>query len=389
MSTNKKESHAGKISALILFASAILGTVLNNSQYHIYYQRLEYIFFYCIFGEVTVKDSLLGWLNNILMSIYFLFIGLQIKKEFINGIFYKRNLVIVPMVAASFGMFIPAIIYIITNIFYFHIHGWAIPTTTDIAFTMGILDLLGKKISHSVKVLVSTIAIFDDILIILIVAILFTEKLSKIFITCSFIIIILLFIMNSVNIKKMIIYIFVGILLWISMLISGIHVTLSGIILSLFIPHKVKNSTLVNLEKKLKFTSMFFILPIFAFLNAGWYFSTISPGDFFNSVTIGIFLALFVGKQVGVFTSLYLFKKISSSFLVKNISVTEIYGASLICGIGFTMSLFIGNLIIELSAFQNMIKFGILLGSLVSAFVGYIVLNNSSHKTCERKKNSV
>lgn len=373
------------IGGLILFAAAVAAIIISNSSLAHYYDFLETTKATLSIGQFAISKNLVHWINDGLMVAYFLLVGLEIKREFVGGILASKANIIIPAVVAFFGLAIPSLIYALININHpEYIKGWAIPAATDIAFTLGILALLGPRVPTSLKILVTTIAIFDDIAAIIIIAIFYTQDLSlaSLFLAgCCLIIMILL---NRLGIKNLSMYMVVGAIMWVCVLKSGVHATLAGVATAMCIPHSDKEdekSPLVALEHALNPWIIFVTLPLFAFANAGVRFEGFSADMIFNPISLGIILGLFIGKQIGIFSSLYLFSKTRFFELGKRLSLMQFYGIGLVCGIGFTMSLFIGSLAFSSSENLNFVRIGVLAGSLLSGVAGYIVLRLAHKKS--------
>lgn len=381
MSVQKKLS-TEVTGGIILFSAAIIAIIVNNSPLNTYYQMLETVYIMLSFGAFAIKKNLMHWINDGLMAVYFLLVGLEIKREFVGGRLASKPNIIIPAIVALFGLLIPAGIYTLISFAYpEYIDGWAIPTATDIAFTLGILAILGSRVPTSLKILVTTIAIFDDIAAIVIIAAFYTQELSFISLISSGVCLVLLIIINRIGIKNLMPYILTGIVMWICVLKSGIHATLAGVALAMYIPHSKKNSPLLKLKHKINPWTIFMILPIFAFANAGINFTGISAAMIFHPISLGIILGLFLGKQIGIFCSLYCFSKTPYFTIGCNLSNAQLYGIGLICGIGFTMSLFIGTLAFAQPAYINMVKIGVLTGSFIAGALGYFVLKHAQGKT--------
>lgn len=370
------------ISGILLFFSAILAIIVVNSPLEHFYHIILKTNLKLTLGNLNLSQTLQHWINDGLMAIYFLLIGLEIKREINRGILQNKSNLLTPVVCALSGLIVPALIYI-----YFNfdnktgLQGWAIPTATDIAFTLGVISLLKKSVPLSLKILLTAIAMFDDIGAIAIIALFYTSELSYLSLVISLICTIILFSFNIFGVKKISVYMLVAFILWISVLESGVHATLAGIIIAMTIPDEKQNSTLQKLEDSLHPWIVFFILPLFAFANAGISFQGFSIAIMTDSVVLGTSLGLFLGKQIGIFFPLLYFinknKKLSAE-----IKPYQIYGVALICGIGFTMSLFIGSLAFgENEQYMNLVKIGVFAGSILSAIAGAIVLTNKRLKS--------
>ncbi|WP_440994330.1 Na+/H+ antiporter NhaA [Cysteiniphilum litorale] len=363
------------IGGIILFTAAVAAIVVNNSWLSPYYHMLETVYAGVSIGNFALQKNLVHWINDGFMALYFLLVGLEIKREFVGGTLSSKSNIIIPAIVALFGLLVPALIYFLINQHNpNYIDGWAIPTATDIAFTLGILALLGSRIPTSLKILVTTIAIFDDIAAIMIIAVFYTSNLSLISLFAALICIVVLICMNRLGVRKLAPFMIVGVIMWLCVLQSGVHATLAGVALALTIPHTEKNSPLLKLEHSLNPWIIFMVLPLFAFANAGISFSGMNLSHLVHPVSLGIILGLFLGKQIGIFISLYLFSKTKYFTIGRQLSMGQLYGIGLVCGIGFTMSLFIGTLAFATPELMNMVKVGVLGGSLISGFAGYLVL---------------
>ncbi|WP_151193156.1 Na+/H+ antiporter NhaA [Cysteiniphilum sp. JM-1] len=363
------------IGGIILFTAAVAAIVVNNSWLSPYYHMLETVYAGVSIGNFALQKNLVHWINDGFMALYFLLVGLEIKREFVGGTLSSKSNIIIPAIVALFGLLVPALIYFLINQHNpNYIDGWAIPTATDIAFTLGILALLGSRIPTSLKILVTTIAIFDDIAAIVIIAVFYTSNLSLISLFAAIICIVVLICMNRLGVRKLAPFMIVGVIMWLCVLQSGVHATLAGVALALTIPHTEKNSPLLKLEHSLNPWIIFMVLPLFAFANAGISFSGMNLSHLVHPVSLGIILGLFLGKQIGIFISLYLFSKTKYFTIGRQLSMGQLYGIGLVCGIGFTMSLFIGTLAFATPELMNMVKVGVLGGSLISGFAGYLVL---------------
>jgi len=384
----KKESTSG----LILILVTIIALVLRNSQFSEFYTSFLQTQVEFKVGEILdINKPLILWINDGLMAIFFLLIGIEIKRELISGHLSTAKKIALPAIAALGGMLVPAIIYVAFN--YgddFALQGWAIPTATDIAFALGILSLLGKRIPVSLKIFLMALAIFDDLGAILIIALFFTSNLSFHAISFAVICIIILFLLNRFKVTKLGFYWIVGTFLWIFVLKSGVHATLTGIIVAFAIPlHAVNEkkkliSPAKSLQHHIHFWVAFYILPLFAFVNAGVDLSDLSIEKISNGVSLGIIFGLFFGKQIGVFIFSYLAIKYKVAKMPRCTNWAQIYGVSVLTGVGFTMSLLIDALAFQNSnAFYYTDKLGILIGSFLSGLLGYLVLRFvKSRRSC-------
>ncbi|MEY8702639.1 Na+/H+ antiporter NhaA [Francisella philomiragia] len=374
MSANQNNQEI--VGGLILFAAAFVAILINNSPLSIYYGMLATINVKLGIENLVIDKNLMHWINDGLMAIYFLYIGLEIKREIISGALSKPSNIIIPAIAALAGLAVPSLIYLSIN-YDANITGWAIPSATDIAFTLGILALLGSRIPAKLKLLVVTIAIFDDIAAIVIIAIFYTKSLSLLSLSLGTLFIFAMIVCNRVfKVNRSSVYVVLGFFAWFCTIKSGVHATLAGFTTALCIPfiENDKDSPANFMEESLHPWVIYFILPVFAFANAGINFSGMSISIIFEPITLGIILGLFVGKQLGIFSILAISKKLKLFKLGESFSSSQIYGISLLCGIGFTMSLFIGTLAFDDNHTLNAIKVGVIVGSLLSGICGYIVL---------------
>ena len=372
---------------ILLIVAAALALICSNTPLDIYYALLLDTPVEIRIGQFEIAKPLLLWINDGLMAVFFFLVGLELKREVIKGELSDKRNIILPGVGAIGGMLFPALIY-----FYFNSHdqdamqGWAIPTATDIAFALGVLALLGSRVPTSVKVFLTSLAIFDDIGAIIIIAVFYTAKISQLALIVSACCIAVLFFLNRRHVESKSIYIMVGIVMWVALLKSGVHATLAGVVLAMFIPMQSKSnpnySPVESLEHDLHSVVAFFVVPIFAFANAGIDLSGIGMEQVLHGVPIGIALGLFVGKQVGIFGLCWLAIKFKLASLPKDMSWLSLYGTAVLCGIGFTMSLFIGSLAFEESEVDMIFddRLGIILGSLASGILGYFVLRYSLPK---------
>ncbi len=369
---------------ILLFASAILAIVFANSYLSSFYELLLSTPVEIRIGALEIAKPLLLWINDGLMAVFFFLVGLELKRELIEGELSDPRNVILPGVGAIGGMIVPAIIYL-----YFNAgdpvaaKGWAIPAATDIAFALGVLTLLGSRVPVSLKVFLTSLAIFDDIGAILIIALFYTAKISFAALTCIALCIPVLAILNRRNVVSITPYILVGVIMWVATLKSGVHATLAGVVLAMFIPLRSREdkdvSPLKSLEHDLHSVVAFFVLPVFAFANAGIDFSGVGFEHIMHGVPLGIAAGLFVGKQAGIFGICWLFVKLKLAELPSGVNIMGLYGASALCGIGFTMSLFIGSLAFEETGVNLLFdeRLGIILGSVISGLVGYCILRSN------------
>ncbi|WP_291950242.1 Na+/H+ antiporter NhaA [Campylobacter sp.] len=362
---------------LLIFFTA-LALILQNSSLTDQYTNFLNIPFGIQVGSLEIFKPLLLWINDGLIAIFFFAIGLELKYEITRGQLNSIKAMSLPVFAALGGMVIPALIFVFFN--YqdnFALRGWAIPTATDIAFAVGILMLLGKKVPISLKLFLLSLAIFDDLGAIIVIALFYTNELSVYAMIAALICIFILYLLNHFHVTKKSFYIIVAIVFWISMLKSGVHATLAGVITALFIPLDTKDGQtfLKNIEHDLIPWVSYFILPIFAFANAGVDLKDMDPNLIFSSVSLGIILGLFLGKQIGVFIFSYISIKLGLAKLPQNTNFKQLYGICILTGIGFTMSFFIDGLAYQNSdIFAYSDRLAILIASFLSAVIGYFYL---------------
>lgn len=380
----KKESTAG----ILLIIVTIAAILFENSGLSPLYNSFLRTHVEIRFGSLQIAKPLLLWVNDGLMAVFFFLVGLEVKREVLEGHLSSLRQVALPAIAAIGGMLIPALIFAFINQGQsFDIKGWAIPTATDIAFALGILSLLGNKVPTSLKLFLMALAIIDDLGAIIIIALFYTTDLSTISIVISFISLVALFIMNKAGVTKKAAFILVGTILWVSVLKSGVHATLAGVALAFMIPlnsedkNGKKFSMAKEMEHDLHYWVAFLILPLFAFVNAGVNLKGISTEDMLGTVPVGIMLGLFFGKQAGVFGLSWLAIKFKLASLPKDSNWMQLYGVAVLTGIGFTMSLFIDSLAYNDTQIYNYAdKLAILIGSFLSGIVGYIILRFAKNR---------
>jgi len=372
-------------SGLVLLIAAIIALVISNSNFsELYFRTLEQYLFIGI-NDFGLKLSVHHWINDLLMAVFFFFVTLEIKREFIQGELSNLKKALLPIIGAVGGMIVPALVYVSINFGNTEtLNGWAIPSATDIAFSLGILSLLGSRVPISLKIFLTALAIIDDLGAILIIAFFYSGDLSINYLSLILISYILLLILNKFGVKKFIPYLIIGALMWFFTYKSGIHATIAGVLLASTIPHRVKNkdfSLLIKLEHAISPYVAFLIMPIFAFANAGVSLAGLSLSSLLQPVPLGILLGLFIGKQVGVMVLSYLAVKLGAAQMPDNSSWLNLYGVSILTGVGFTMSLFVGNLAFAGSIhYMDGVKIGVLSGSLLSTIFGYFVLLYASKK---------
>jgi NhaA family Na+:H+ antiporter len=366
-------------SGLVLLIAAILALFISNSTLGgLYFETLEKYLFIGI-NEFGLKLSVHHWINDALMAIFFFFVTLEIKREFLQGELSNIKQALLPIIAAVGGMVVPALFYVVINYGNAEtINGWAIPSATDIAFSLGILSLLGSRVPISLKVFLTALAIIDDLGAILIIAFFYSGDLSIPYLSLILISYILLLVLNKFSVKIFTPYLLIGLCMWFFTYKSGIHATIAGVILASTIPHRLKDhdfSLLVKLEHGISPYVAFIIMPIFAFANAGVNLEGLSLASLLNPVPLGILMGLFFGKQIGVLLFSYVSVKFKFADMPNNSNWLSIYGVSILTGIGFTMSLFVGNLaFVENTQYIDGVKIGVLSGSLLSTVFGYLLL---------------
>ena len=366
-------------SGLVLLISAILALIISNSDLSsLYFETLNKYLFIGI-NNFGLKLSVLHWINDALMAIFFFFVTLEIKREFLQGELSNIKQALLPIIAAVGGMVVPALFYVVINFGDPEtINGWAIPSATDIAFSLGVLSLLGKRVPLSLKVFLTALAIIDDLGAILIIALFYSGDLNIMYLSLMLVAFIILLVINKFNIKVFFPYLLIGLLLWDFTHNSGIHATIAGVLLAMTIPHRKKEkdfSLLIKIEHAISPYVAFGIMPLFAFANAGVSLEGLSLSSLLDKVPLGIVLGLFVGKQLGVFVFSYISIKLKIAQMPGNSSWYNFYGVGILTGIGFTMSLFVGNLaFVENAQYMDGVKIGVLTGSLLSTLAGYFLI---------------
>ena len=364
---------AGGIVLMVVAALALI--VANSPLSETYFSVLH-----AYLGPLSVSH----WVNDGLMAVFFLLVGLEIKREVLDGQLSTWPRRVLPGIAAAGGMLVPALVYVAINRDNGPaLSGWAIPTATDIAFALGVLSLLGSRVPASLKVFLTALAIIDDLGAVIIIAIFYTSGLSLAYLGAAFAVIAVLAVLNRMRVMTLLPYLVLGVILWVLVLKSGVHATLAGVALALTIPlersagigHDLDHSPLHRLEHGLHRIVPFFVIPIFGFANAGVSLAGLSFGALIEPLTLGVAAGLVVGKLVGVFGSSALAIRFGLADLPANAGWTHMIGISLLCGIGFTMSLFIGLLAFASNvALQDAVKVGILAGSFLAAILGAAVL---------------
>jgi len=368
-------------SGIILLIAAILAMLVENSPAKPLYDALLGTPLEIRVGAFEIAKPLLLWINDGLMAVFFFLIGLEIKREFLAGELSDTSRVVLPFIAALGGMSIPAVIYASINWGdAVALKGWAIPSATDIAFALGVLALLGSRIPQALKIFLMALAIIDDLGAIVIIAIFYTSNLSLAALLVAAAAVIVLFVLNRKGVLGMAPYIIVGMVFWAAVLKSGVHATLAGVITAFFIPFRKEQGNALTqlelLEHDLHPSVVFLILPLFAFANAGIPLAALTADSLLHPVPLGVALGLFFGNQIGVFGFSWCAIKLGITKLPEGVSWLQLYGVAALCGIGFTMSLFIGSLAFEQGGPDFAIddRLGILIGSIASGLVGYLIL---------------
>ena len=379
---NKTGSDSNALAGLLLLAATVLALAISNSPLGAQYEQwLGTVVEIRLNATSLLQKPLLHWINDGLMAVFFLFVGLEIKRELLEGNLSTPRRAALPLIAATGGMLIPSIIYL--SVAWgdpIAVRGWAIPAATDIAFALGILALLGKPVPVSLKILLSAIAILDDLGAIIIIALFYTDQLSLTMLAAAAGAVALLLALNRLGVRNLGVYLLIGLGLWFAVLKSGVHATLAGVIVAAFIPLQrtpgPSNSPLNALEHALRPWVLFVIVPIFAFANAGIELWETKLAEVTTPVTLGIALGLFAGKVLGVTGASWLAIKTRIAHLPPGIDWHAMVGIGFLCGVGFTMSLFIGTLAFEYQGteYQRSVRLGVLIGSALSAAVATIVL---------------
>ncbi|MEC7677586.1 MAG: Na+/H+ antiporter NhaA [Pseudomonadota bacterium] len=364
---------------LLLFATLALITV--NSPLQSLYYDIKYTDIPISLGDFNFTKSVSHWVNDGLMAIFFFVIGLELKREILEGELSSFDRMVLPAIAAIGGMAAPALVYILININNpENMSGWAIPTATDIAFSLAVLLIIGKSVPLSLKVFLLSLAIIDDLGAVLIIAFFYTAEISSVYLLYSLIVFGLLVVVNLSGNQKMYIYMVLGIFLWYFVLKSGVHATIAGVLLATTIPNNVEynvdHSMLKHLEHKLHNFVGILVLPVFAFFNSDINFSDVTMSSVYSPLSMGVILGLLLGKPIGITLFTYVGMKTKLFSLPENVTLKDVFGLSLLCGIGFTMSLFINGLAFTETYLIDSSKLGIFIGSIVSAVAGYLILKS-------------
>lgn len=364
---------------IVLALAAVLAMIVANSPWHELYHAFIHAPVVVQIGQFTIAKDAHHWINDGLMAIFFFLVGLELKREALIGELSDIRQIVLPALAALGGMLAPALVYAVFNWQNSeYLSGWAIPAATDIAFALGVLSLLGSRVPNALKVFLVSIAIFDDLGAIIIIALFYTSNLSLTSLLVAGACLPFLFLLNKANVVRITPYLFIGLIMWAALLKSGVHATLAGVLLAFFIPLKDKtdpeHSPLEELEHDLHNTIAFGILPLFAFANAGVSLAGASVASLLHSVPLGIGAGLLIGKQLGVMAAVLIALKLKLANLPKDTTLMQVYGVSLLCGIGFTMSLFISGLAFNGTPDGFDPRLGIIVGSIISGVAGYLIL---------------
>jgi len=370
-------------SGILLLIAGLIALVLSNSSFAGVFDHILHLKLYFGTNLPLFYKSTQHWINDGLMVIFFFVVGLELKREFLEGELSMPSQAILPVIAAVGGMAVPAIFYLLFN---FNnpetFQGWAIPSATDIAFSLGVLSLLGKKVPISLKIFLMALAIIDDLGAIIIIALFYSSNLEIFSLLVVLFILFFLYLCNRRNLQNIWIYILLGFFLWIFIQNAGIHATISGVLLAIFVPHKKtkQGSLLTCAENKLHPWVAYLIMPLFALTNAGVYLGDVSLASLSNPVPLGIMTGLFFGKQIGVFFTTFLLIKMGYARLPSGSNWIQMYGIAMLAGIGFTMAMFINFLAFDTDIYINQAKIAILIASFMSAVLGYILLNFKSSR---------
>lgn len=369
---------------IILGGAAILALIISNSPLSVFYDLFLSLPVEVRIGGLQIAKPLLLWINDGLMAVFFLLVGLEIKRELVEGELSSLSQAALPAVAALGGMAVPAAIYAFLNLGDpTALRGWAIPAATDIAFAMGVLSLLGQRVPISLKVFLLAVAIFDDLGAIVIIALFYTADLSVLSLLLAVAILAAMLALNRLGVARIAPYALLGIVLWVCVLKSGVHATLAGVAMAFAIPMRTTESPspLKTIEHALHPWVAFLIVPLFGFANAGVSLTGLSWAVLANGVTLGIAAGLFFGKQIGIFGMVFICTRLGLTRLPDGANWLSIYGVAAVAGIGFTMSLFIGTLAWETADYAAPLRLGVLAGSLLSGVAGYLALLAATRST--------
>ncbi len=370
--------HSAIENGWLLFIAAALGIFTANSKYAELYHHYISSDFRLIFADYSIGMSMAHWINELLMAFFFLIVGMEVKREVVEGHLSLPAQRALPVIGALGGIIVPVLTYCVFNMHNdIALQAWATPAATDIAFAVGVMGIFGRGLPTSLRVFLTALAIIDDLVSVLIIAIFYSESIHMEYLCYVSVCIAALFYLNINEISSKFLYLIVGGFMWAFFLQSGIHATVAGAVLGMFIPIRSKKvPVMAELESGLGPLNYYVILPLFAFVNSGVSFSNFALEDLLHPIVLGTGLGLFVGKQVGVFAACYMLIKMGKATLPEHSTYAQFYGTSVVCGIGFTMSLFIALLAFaNNTVYLNEIKLGIFLGSLISLIVGAIIIS--------------
>lgn len=369
---------------VLLIIAAVLAMIVANSPFSELYLSFLHTEMQIRVADIDINKSFSHWINDGLMAVFFLLIGLEVKQELVEGALASRKKSLFPIIAAVGGMFAPALVYLSFNgVNPEAVKGWAIPAATDIAFALGVLSLLGKRVPLNLKIFLLALAIMDDLGVIIIIALFYTVEMSVLSLVLACVCISVLWLMHRYNVMSLTPYLIVGALLWVAVLKSGVHATLAGVVIGFAIPMYRKDnkddvenphSPAKTLARWLHPWTKYYILPLFAFANAGVSLTNIQFSDITSALPIGVALGLFIGKPLGIFTISWLAVKFKIATLPEGVNFKQIFSVSVLCGIGFTMSMFITSLAFTDPVMADLARLGILIGSTLAAVFGYYLL---------------
>ena len=368
---------------IVLGAATVLALIVSNTGLAGLYALFLDLPVALRVGQLQIAKPLLLWINDGLMAMFFLLVGLEIKREFLEGELSNLRQALLPAIGAVGGMVVPAVIYVLCNLTDpTALHGWAIPAATDIAFAVGVLSLLGSRVPLGLKVFLLALAIFDDLGAIVIIAVFYTADLSLISLLLAGGVLLVMLALNRLGVTRIAPYALLGIVLWVCVLKSGVHATLAGVAMALAIPMRAAagESPLRQLEHALHPWVAFLVVPLFGFANAGVSFAGIRVDALTDGVTLGIAAGLFIGKQIGVFGAVYASVHLGIARLPEKVDWMSLYAVGLLAGIGFTMSLFVGTLAWETDEHAASLRLGVLGGSLLSGIAGYLLLRFATRR---------
>lgn len=365
----KELSESGKLSGMLLLLFTLISIGIANT-----FGGQSYInFFQKKIGFDFFSKSVEHWVNDGLMAVFFFLVGLEIKREILKGELSNVKSAMLPVIAATGGVIFPAVIFYMFNNGTEYIHGWAIPTATDIAFSLGILALLGNKVPYSLKIFLTALAIIDDLIAIIIIAFIYTASLNLFYLYSGVLVFAILFLLNRYKVKYLYVYYLLGIVLWFLILNSGVHATIAGVMLSLTIPL----NSIEKIEHSFHKPVSYFILPLFALVNTAIIIDSMAIKELTSSLSLGIITGLFAGKAMGISIFSLIADKLKIGKIPGDVSFVQIISVGFVAGIGFTMSIFIANLSFDNSLFINESKLAVLLGSLISALTGMLLFSRS------------